>query len=110
MNPTSTTPTPPAVDEARNLLAGVLDADLAREPVLTVGKAYDHLEESHAGLWSPPASVHIGNPAEALSRAHGLLTATLHERQHALDPIQLAFAIRTIATALALVGQGGQAA
>ena len=110
MHPTSTIPTPPAVDEARNLLAGVVDADLAREPVLTVGEAYDHLEEAHAGLWSPPSPAHIGDPAEALGRAHGLLTDTLHERQHALDPIQLAFAIRDIATALALLGQGGEAA
>jgi hypothetical protein len=56
MNPTSTTPAPTAVDEARNLLAGVLDADLDLEPLLTTCDAYNHLEQAHGRLWSPPSS------------------------------------------------------
>ena len=56
MNPTSTTPTPAAVDQARNLLAGVLDADLDREPLLATCEAYNHLESTHVGLWTPPHS------------------------------------------------------
>jgi hypothetical protein len=110
MIPISTTPTPAAVDDARNLLACVLDADLAREPLLTIGEAYDHLEESHSGLWSPPHSARVANPAEALGRAHSLLADTLDQRQHALDPIELALAIRATATALALLRPGGDVA
>lgn len=110
MIPISTTPTPAAVDDARNLLAGLLDADLAREPLLTVGEAYDHLEESHSGLWSSPCSAHVANPAEALRRAHGLLADTLDERQHELDPVELALAIRATTTALALLGASGDVA
>jgi hypothetical protein len=56
MNPTSTTPAPAAVDEARYLLAGVLDADLDPEPLLAACEAYSHLECKHAGLWSPPSA------------------------------------------------------
>jgi len=110
MNPTSTTPAPAAVDEARSLLAGVLDADLDPEPLLAVCEAYNHLESTHAGLWSPPTAAELSDPAAALNEVHTLLTDTLHKRQHALDPIELALTIRTTATALALLRSGGDAA
>jgi hypothetical protein len=110
MNPTSTTPAPAAVDEARNLLAAVLDADLDPEPLLAACEAYNHLESTHAGLWTPPVAAELPNPAAALDQVHALLTDTLHERQHALDPIELALTIRATATALALLRSGGDAA
>ncbi len=110
MNATSTTPAPAAVDEARNLLAGVLDADLDPEPLLAACEAYNHLECTHAGLWSPPTSAEFRDLAAALERVHALLTDTLHKRQHALDPIELALTIRATATALALLRSGGDAA
>jgi len=110
MNPTSTTPAPAAVEQARNLLAGVLDADLDPEPLLAACEAYNHLERTHAGLWSPPSSAEFPDPAAALDDVHGLLTDTLHQRQHALDPIELALTIRATATALALLRPGGDAA
>ncbi len=110
MNPTSTTPTPIAVDEARNLLAGVLDADLDPEPLLAACEAYNHLESTRADLWSPPSSADVADPATALDHVLALLTATLHQRRHALDPIELALAIRATATALALLRPGGDAA
>jgi hypothetical protein len=109
MNSTSTTPAPAAVDEARNLLAGVLDADLDPEPLLAACDAYNHLECTHAGLWSPPSAADVPDPAAALDQVHTLLINTLHQRQHALDPIELALAIRATATALALL-PGGDAA
>jgi hypothetical protein len=110
VNPTSTTPTPAAVDQARNLLAGVLDADLDPEPLLAACEAYNHLESTHVGLWAPPHSAGVSDPAAALDHVHALLTDTLHERQHALDPIELALAIRATATAVGLLKPGGDAA
>ncbi len=108
MNTTSTTPAPAAVDEARNLLAGVLDADLDPEPLLAACEAYNHLECTHAGLWSPPCPAgELPDPAAALDQVHALLTDTLHKRQHALDPIELALAIRATAIALALLRPSG---
>ena len=110
MNPTTTTPTPLAVEEARNLLAGVLDADLDLEPLLTACDAYNHLEQAHEGLSSPPSSCEVADPAAALEHVQALLTATLHQRRRELDPIELALAIRATATALALLRPGGDAA
>jgi hypothetical protein len=110
MNPTCTTPTPLAVEEARNLLAGVLDANLDLEPLLTACDAYNHLEQAHNGLWSPSSSTVIEDPAAALEHAHTLLTDTLHHRPPGLDPIQLALAILATAAALALLSPGGDAA
>jgi hypothetical protein len=39
-----------------------------------------------------------------------VLINALHKRQHALDPIELALAIRAAATALALLRPGGDGA
>jgi hypothetical protein len=110
MNPMSTTPTPAAIAQARNLLAGVLDADLDPEPLLAVCEAYSHLDNTHAGLWSPPSLAGVSDPAAALDHVHALLTDTLHARQHALDPIELALAIRATATALTQLRPGGETA
>jgi hypothetical protein len=94
-----------AVDRARNLLTGALDAPLPDMALLAVSAAYSHLEDAGHALWPPPRAAYLSEPAAALRQARSLLADAQDECVDGLDRYGLAMAVREISTALALLDE-----
>ncbi len=101
---------PEVIAEARNLLAGLMDADLPPGAALAVCQAYNHLETADDGLWPPPHPPHFSDLGVALGQVQGLLRYAVDYPGPRLDPYALGCALRETAAAIVLLQHPGGAA
>ncbi len=101
---------PEVIAEARNLLAGLMEADLPPAAALAVCQAYNHLETADDGLWPPPQPPDICDLEVALGQVQGLLRYAVEHPGPRLDPYDLGCALRETAAATVLIQHPGGSA
>jgi hypothetical protein len=97
------------IAQARNLLAGLMDADLPQAAALAVCQAYNHLEAADDALWPPPQPSRVGDPQVALDQVQGLLHYAVDHPGPDLNPYDLGWALRETAAAIVLMHRPGGA-